>query len=273
MGIKEKILICICAAAAIFAIPEIIPHFYQRVAWDHYTDEGRRLILFGEADKAVDYYKTQIQDVLKAGGSKDPRYIAVLEGLALSFQKQEMYKSADDQFNEALATLHKSWVPDRLRIGQVLELQKDMYLKHPEVGNAKAIQQQITALNPWWQWFWTGFTIVFIAEALYLGHVISKPGDFEWEHLTVEYGTLYTWSIFIGTIGMSRGMWMNHLVIHEAVMWAMAISFIALPSLLGSVLALARYSQHEDARRFLAPTNKTSTNSSGSSDYGFQHRI
>lgn len=272
MGIKEKILICICAVAAIFAIPELIPHFYQRVAWDQYTDEGRRLILFGDKDKAVEYYKVQVQDVLKAGGSKDPRYIAVLEGLALAYQKQEMYRSADDQFEEALATLKKPWIPDRLRIGQVLELKKDMYLKHPEIGNAKAVAQQISALNPWWQWFWTGFTIVFIAEALYVAHVISKPGDFEWYHLKVEYGTLYMWSIFIGTIGMSRGMWMNTVVIHEAVMWAMAISCLALPSVLVTVLALARHSQHEDARRFLAPTNKSSTDNGGSA-YGFQHKI
>jgi hypothetical protein len=93
MGIKEKILICIIAVAAIFAIPEIMPHFYKRVAWDQYTDEGRRLVQFGDKDKAVDYYKAQVQDVLKAGGSKDPRYIAVLEGLALSYQKQEMFEA------------------------------------------------------------------------------------------------------------------------------------------------------------------------------------
>jgi hypothetical protein len=159
-----------------------------------------------------------------------------------------------------------------MRIGQVLELKKDMYSQHPEVGNAKEVAQRIAALNPWWQWFWTGFIIVFIAEALYVAHVISKPGDFEWYHLKVEYGTLYAWSIFIGTIGMSRGMWMNHVVIHEAAMGAMAISCIALPSVLISVLVLARHSQHEDARRFLAPTNKTSTGSGGS-DYGFQHKI
>lgn len=256
MGIKEKILICIIAVAAIFAVPEIMPHFYKRVSWENYSTEGRRLILFGDKDKAVDYFKAQTQDVLRAGGSKDPRYVATLEGLALAYQRQDMFKSADDQFNEALSSLSKAWVPDRMRIRQVLELKKKMYEDHPEVGNAKEIALRITGLNPWWQWFWTGFIIAFLAESLYVAHVISKPGDIEWWHWKVDYGWLYLWSVFVATVGMSRGLWMNGAVIHEAVLWSMALSCLALPAVLCSVLMLARQMGSEDARRFLTPTSK-----------------
>ncbi len=251
MGSREKVLIVLVSIIAIMAIPEIIPYFYPRVSWDRYSDEGRQAILFGEPDKAVEYYKAEVKKTLVTRGVKDPRYIAALEGLAQAYERQGMWLSAEDQFNEALSQLQKPWLRDRQRIKETLNLMAAMYEKKGDTASVAFTKKRIADLNPWAHWFWTCFVLAFMTEALYLGHVLAQPGELEIDHFKVPLASVYVFSLLIATVGMMRGLLMQGMSIEGAVLLPLSISLLAMPVLFVGVFMITQRMFPQDARLLL----------------------
>lgn len=257
MGIREKRVIVLITIVAIMAVPDTIQHFNKRISWDKYSTEGRRLILFGDTDKAVQFYKAEVKNTILKHGARSAEYIAALEGLAMAYQKQDMFLSAEDQFNEALVQLDKSWLPDRDRMRETMGLMAEMYDKRGEHGKLQQIQLRERSLNPWWQWFWSCFFVTFIAEAMYMAVVLTRPGDIELSHLKVEHGWLYVFACLVGTVGMFRGFVMGGTDILLSFFFALGITMSALPFVFAGTLMFARQFGQEDSRRFIeAPTSK-----------------
>ncbi|MBK9144413.1 MAG: hypothetical protein IPM23_18115 [Candidatus Melainabacteria bacterium] len=257
MGLKEKCLLVLIAIMAIALVPEAINHFKTRVTWESYSDEGRRLVKFGDPEKTVEYFKTESQKVLREGKSSDPRYIATLEGMAMGYEKQGLYLSALDQVGEALDTLNGAFFKDRVRIGQVMELKADILDAKGEPGTASSIRSQIKELTPWWQWFWSCFIIAFATEALYLANVLARPDDIEWSHFKVDHAMVYVWSVLIATVGMIRGLLMQGMSWDMALFLGMGISLAAFPALFGAVLACAENLSPMDSRKLLEPPSRS----------------
>lgn len=259
MGTREKLAIVLITIVAIMAVPDLIQYFTQRVSWDKFSTEGRRLILFGDKDKAVDFYKAEVKKTILEKGVRDPAYVAALEGLALAYQKQEMYLSAEDQFNEALNQMGKAWLPDRPRMKETMGLMAEMYTKCGDTAKLTALHARQRELNTWWQWFWTCFIITFAAEALYMAVVLSHPGDIDHSHFKVEHGWLYAFACLVGTVGMTRGLLMNELDVLSAVFLAGGITLALLPLVFGIVLLFAQNFGTEDARKLLEPSGYKKT--------------
>lgn len=258
MGTKEKLMIALVTVVAIMAVPDLLQHFSKRISWDNFSTEGRRLILFGDKDKAVDFYKSEVRKTIVEKGVKDPAYIAALEGLAMAYQKQEMYLSAEDQYNEALKQLEKSWIPDRTRMRETMGHMAAMYSKLGDTKKLEKIHLRERGLNTWWQWFWSCFVVTFAAEALYMAVVLARPGDIDHSHFKVEHGWLYAFACFVGTIGMMRGLLMAEMDVLVAFFGAAGITLAGLPFVFGIVLLFARQLGTEDARKLLEPSYKRS---------------
>jgi hypothetical protein len=251
MGTKEKLVIVLITILAIMAVPDLLQQFTKRISWDKYSTEGRRLILFGDKDKAVDFYKGEVRKTIVEKGVKDPAYIAALEGLALAYQKQEMYLSAEDQYNEALNQLGKSWLPDRVRMKETMGLMAAMYTKIGDTAKLDQVHVRERGLNTWWQWFWCCFVVTFAAEALYMAVVLARPGDIDHSHFKVEHGWLYAFACLVGTVGMMRGLLMSEMDVIAAFFSSATITLALLPFVFGTVLVFARQLGTEDARKLI----------------------
>jgi len=261
MGTREKLVIVLITVVAIMAVPDLIQHFTKRIAWDNFSTEGRRLIKFGDADKSVEYYKAQVKSTILQKGVRDPAYIAAVEGLALAYQKQGMFLSAEDQYNEALNQLEKSWLPDRQRMKDTMHLMAAMYDKQGEQAKLERLQARERGLNTWWQWFWSCFIVTFMAEALYMAVVLARPGDIDFSHLKVEHGWLYAFACLVGTVGMMRGLLMSDMVWHQAFFLASGITLAGMPFVFGCVLVFSKQVGTVDGRRYIeAPRTKRTKN-------------
>lgn len=260
MGTREKLAIVLVTIVAIMAIPDLIQHFNQRVSWDNYSTEGRRLLLFGDKTNAVDFYKAEVSKVIQTKGVRDPGYIASLEGLAMAYQRVDMFLSAEDQYKEAISQLKKSWIPDRQRLKETMNLLGQMYEKRGEKEKLVVLQAQISELNPWWQWFWSCFIVTFAAEALYMAVVLARPGDIDFAHFKVPNGWLYCFACLVGTVGMFRGLLMSGVDPLQSFFCSLGITLAAMPFVFGMVLLLARQVGQVDARQYVTPTKENKRN-------------
>lgn len=251
MGTREKLAIVLVSIVAIMAIPDLIQHCNKRISWDKYSTEGRRLLLFGDKTKAVDYYKAELSSVIQKKGIKDPAYIATLEGLAMAYQRVDMFVSAEDQYKEAIGQLKKSWIPDRQRIKETMNHLGQMYEKQGEKQKLAVLQAQIAELNPWWQWFWSCFVVTFATEALYMAVVLGRPDDLEFSHFKVQNGWVFAFSALVGTVGMFRGLLLASFDPIQAFFMALGITMAAFPFVFGLVLLLARNFGQQDARKHI----------------------
>lgn len=261
MHTREKLVLALLAIVAIMALPELIQYCTPRISWDKFSTEGRQLVQFGEPDKAVKFYKTLIRETIVSKGVRDPGYIAALEGLAMAYQKQGMYLSAEDQFNEALHQLNKAWIPDRCRIRETMHLMAAMYEKSGDSSKLEALKVRERSLNTWCQWFWSCFVVTFMAESLYMAVVLARPGDLELHHFQVEHGWLYSFACLVGTVGMIRGLIMAEVIWYHAIIVATVITGGCLPLVFACVFVFARQLAQQDSRRLLeAPQSRRTRN-------------
>jgi hypothetical protein len=251
MGTREKIAIVLVTIVAIMAIPEIIQQCNQRISWDKYSTEGRRLLLFGDKTKAVDFYKAEVSKVIQTQGVKSPAYIASLEGLAMAYQRLDMFISAEDQYKEALVQLNKAYIPDRQRIRETMGLLGQMYEKRGEKEKLADLKLQEQKLNPWWQWFCSCFVVTFAAEALYMAVVLGRPDDIDFSHFKVENDWLFAFASLVGTVGMFRGLLLSGMDPIQSFFWALGITMAVFPFVFGAVFVFARNFGQPDARKHI----------------------
>lgn len=259
MKVKEKIQLCIMACAVVALTPEIISLFYERVDWQQYSDRGRQLIKFGEPKEAVKYFIDQNRQVFKEEGTTSPRYIATLEGLSLAFQADEMYISAEEKLNEAKTLLESNFFKDREKLAHILTMKQELLLKQGLDKRAGDVREEIESLNVWWHWFWTGFFITFVTEALYMANVIGRPGDMELSHLKVEFASLYGFSLLIGTATMTKGLLMiGSFTFLQCLFIGPGIGLALLPLIFGLVMASSEHWVREDPLNHLKPSREAS---------------
>lgn len=257
MGTKEKLQICILVFALVSLIPEIIALGYTRMSWSQYSDQGRQLISFGDPEAAVKYFQFESRETFKTKGAKSPEYIATLEGLSLAFKKDKMYRSAEEKIVEAKTILDSAFFKDRQKIAHVLSLKADLMEEMGRHSEAVRCLDEIKSLNAWWQWFWTGFFIAFITEALYMANVIAKPGDMELSHLRMEFGYLYIFSVVVGTATMTKGliMW-GGLTFLQAMFAGPGVSLALLPLVFGLVMATSEHWVRENPLNHVKPSRE-----------------
>ncbi len=261
MGTREKLAIVLVTIVAIMAIPELIQQFNQRISWDKYSTEGRRLLLFGDKEKTVDFYKAEVSKVIQTKGVKDPAYIATLEGLAMAYQRVDMYVSAEEQYKEAIGQLKKSWIPDRQRIKETMGLLGQMYEKRGEKQKLVLLKAQLAELNPWSQWFYSCLIITFATEALYMAVVLGRPDDIEFSHFKVQNGWLFAFACLVGTVGMFRGLLLAGFDPIQAFFSALGITMAVFPLVFGMVLMFARNFGQPDARKHIERPSSSKKNS------------
>jgi tetratricopeptide (TPR) repeat protein len=251
MGTREKIAIVLVTIVAIMAIPELIQASNQRISWDKYSTEGRRLLLFGDKEKAVEFYKADVSKVIQTEGVRSPAYIASLEGLAMAYQRLDMFVSAEDQYKEALKQLNKAYIPDRTRIRETMGLLGQMYEKRGEKDKLKELHAQEQRLNPWWQWFCSCFIVTFAAEALYMAIVLGRPDEIEFSHFKVQNGCLFAFASLVGTVGMFRGLILSGADPLQSFFWALGITLALFPFVFGAVLVVARNFGQPEANKHI----------------------
>ena len=257
MGMKEKLQISLLVFALVALIPELISMCYERVSWQEYSDRGRQLVTFGDPKEAVQYFTRESREVFKSEGASSPRYIATLEGLSMAFTADKMYISAEEKLNEAIAILGKNFFKDRAKLAHVQSMKVALLKEQGLNERASVVQDEINKLNVWWHWFWTGFFITFITEALYMANVLGRPGDIELEHLKVDFACLYGFSMVVGTATMTKGLLMcGALSFLQAMFVGPGITLALLPLVFGLVMASAEHFVKEDPLNHLKPSRQ-----------------
>ena len=256
MGVKEKLQICILVFALVALTPELISLCYERVNWQEYSDKGRQLVTFGDSKEAVKYFESEAREIFKKEGVKSPRYIACLEGQSLAFQKEKLFISAEEKLNEARIILDNNLFKDRQKLSYILGMKAQLLKDQGLNERAREVEKDIQGYNAWWHWFWTGFFIAFVTEALYMANVLGRPGNMELHHLKVDHGSLYGFSIVVGTATMTKGLLMCGMPFLQAIFAGPGISLALLPLVFGLVMASSEHFVREDPLNHLKPSRQ-----------------